>query len=216
MRAALALLALLLLSPVSLAQAPEPAEVVDQACGLVGGAAPDARDALPVCPREDPAGAPPQADGQDHAAAPEPTAAAPEQAQALVERAVEDAREIPQDPAGAPDRLAALVAALAQLAKDLLALPVDGAKAAGGALEAARDAMGDAASAAFDATREGATGALDAARAAGASAVDRVKALLAGLAPDAPRAPAREALPQARGAAQGAGGLVRDVTSLLG
>lgn len=183
MRRALPLVVLALslaLVPSAAAQAPEPGEVVAQACALAG----DAREAIPLCPREEPTApqqpqAPAPGEAHEHGAA--------EPAQEIAGEAQETVGEIAQDPAGAPDRLAAFVATVLQFLRDLLSLPVAGATLLVEAASAIGAAVAGAASAVAGATASGAQAAGDAV-ASGASFVgglaaqawDAVGALFAG------------------------------------
>lgn len=135
MRAALplALLTLLALAPLAAAQVPDP---VPLACGALG-AAPQVRDQVPLCPREDPQPADPAAEPHEHPAPP----AVPEDPQGLVQDAQEAAQGVVQDPPSAPSRLAGFVATVVAFVKGLLHLPVAGAIAVGHGLGAAGDAI---------------------------------------------------------------------------
>lgn len=162
--AALVLLGL----PTAAAQAPDPGDVVLLLCETAGGIEAQARDALPVCPREEPAAPAPAA---EEAAAPPPPAApaAPEQAAALVDEAVATGEGIVEDPPSAGDRLLAFVAGVIAFVKELLQLPIVAAAAVGDAIASAVDAVKGAAAATGDAIASAA----DAARQAIASLFDR-------------------------------------------
>lgn len=191
--ATLLLLSSLLSLPVVAAQAPplppappvpepDPGEVVELACATLGGPAPDVRDALPVCPRVDPAG-PAPADEQ-HVHDPAPVPGTPQDVAQLASDVLDDAQKIPEDPAGAPERVASIVATVVQFLRDLLGLPVDAAKAVGGAIETGLDAAGKA-------LADAACAARDAASEATQTLGDAVNAILDSLKPaEAPRVPA--------------------------
>lgn len=154
------------LAPAASAQ-PDPAAVVEQVCALAG----DARDALPVCPQEDPAApaepaAPEQAAAPAEPAAPTDPEGAAGAAQGLADEARETAEEAAADPASAPDRIVAFLATIIQFLKDLLALPGIGARAAldgaafvGGAIADAAVATGQAIAAGASATGDAISGA---------------------------------------------------------
>lgn len=144
-----AAIALLSLLPSTLAQAPEPEEIVLLVCATASGLATPAPP-LPVCPPQDPAGPAPA--GQAAPPAPAADPAAPEAALDLAGAALAAAQGIPADPAGAPDKLLALVATVLQFLKDLLALPVDAAAAIGASLVDAGEAVKGAGAAVADVT----------------------------------------------------------------
>lgn len=221
MRAALGLLLLTLLLPAASAQvpeAPDPTQAIDLACAALGGAAPDARDVLPVCPRVEPAA--PQATGEeqaaDHQHAGEGPAAAPERAQGLAAEAADAAREIPEDPASAPDRLAGLLATVVQAVRDLLQLPV---AAAASVAAGFGDAHATLQAAAADAVEAGAalrSGAEDAVERTG-EAIRDAAAKLASLfeRADVSRAPDTRLDLEKAAPAEAAEGLLRQVRAAL-
>lgn len=108
------LVLLVSLAPAAAAQAPpapDPEAVVALACGLdrtVG-------EALPVCPREEPA-APQPAEAPAHAHE-EP---APQAVDAFAAEAVETVEEVAEDPEKAPTLLVGLVATVLQFVRDLV------------------------------------------------------------------------------------------------
>lgn len=192
MRAALVLLALLLV-PLASAQSPE--EAVALACDTVGGVDPAARELLPVCARAEPQ---PPAQEEDAAAPPAPTAspapAAPQDVEDLAEDVTEEVQRIPEDPAGAPERLLDIIDRVVDFVRELLGLPGAAIDALQGALLNTRDA----ALAAVDGAREGIATAGGRIADAAKTTVERVGALLDMLVPDrdAERAtPTKERLP---------------------
>ena len=150
--AALALLASL---PLAAAQVPDPTPLVETACAAVGSADPQARELIPVCPREEPAG--PAAAAEETAAPAAPAPATPQDVQSLAGEIVEDVKAIPNDPSSAGARILSIVATVVQFVKDLLELPAQGAQAVGDAFAAAGAAIAGAA----DSTREAAAGLVD-------------------------------------------------------
>lgn len=180
------LLVLASLAPLASAQAPDPAEVVAQACALAG----DAGDLVPLCPREEPA-APQQAQepaaeqAHDHGAQD-----APQAAQDLAGEAQDAAGDVADDPASAPDRLAGLVASILQFLRDLLGLPVAGFTLAVDAMSAVGSALATAASTAASAVATGAqavaSAVADGASYVGDLAAQGVQALASLFAADAP------------------------------
>ena len=206
MRALLAAFALLLLVPVASAQAPDPAEVVAEACSAVGGVLPQARDLLPVCPRADPA--PATAADEERAHPP-----APEEAAQLVEEVLEDVRAIPEDPASAGERVASILATLVQFVRDVLGSTGDGVADAREALDAAAAGARERAGRAVDGARNVVASVAEDAREAAACTVEKVKELLT----IPSRAPAPAPAPSAKlpGAAPRTQSVVDGVTSLL-
>lgn len=238
-----ALLALLV-SPLASAQVPElpgtpevpadPGAAVGIACDLVGGAAPDVRDALPLCPAgNDPAPAEPaQADEaaqptHQEEEIPSPTQDPAGAAEGLAGEAQGAAEEIAEDPTSAPDVLLGLVATLRDLVERIVQVPYALAGAAGsalatvtgalgGALDAAREALADVGvkiGAAGSASKDGLVGAIESAKGAAIAAKGGVAAVASGLAdlvshllqPPASAHEARE-LPRVPGAAEDAAG----------
>lgn len=136
--------------PIAAAQAPDPSSVVAEACAAVGGLDPQARDLIPLCPREEPAGPSPAA-AEEQAAAPPPPAT-PQDVPQLAAEVLEDARKIPQDPASAPERVLSIVATIVQFVKDLLELPGKVGDAIGEGLATIGGKLTEGASAVQDAT----------------------------------------------------------------
>lgn len=192
------LLAVLALAatPLASAQVPDPEAVVALACATAGGVDPALDDAVPLCPRDEPA-APQQAEEEDaheHDAAAPPGSGDPQDAADLAGQALDDAQAIPQDPASAPNRLAALAATVVQFVRDLVGLPAQALDATASfaqerwaaldaAVQDARDGAADAAASA----REAVVGAAEGARQAALGVLDAVKSLLDR--PDAPALP---------------------------
>lgn len=176
MRAALLVLALLL---VPLASAQVPDDPAGLACDTVGDVDPTARDLLPLCARAEPQ---PPARHDHDATPPAPTApapVAPEDAEDLAADVTDEVQRIPEDPAGAADRLAAVVAHVVDFVRELLGLPGAGLHALQTTLLDARDAALDA----VEAAREGLATAGERIADGARATVERVGALLDWLAP---------------------------------
>lgn len=176
MRAPLVLSALLLLlAPVASAQAPDPEAAVALACGAVGTVSPDARDALPLCPREEPAGpAAPGAAGHEHGAGDAPADPGEDPIGAAEELADEAQAAVGgtlDDPTSAPGRVAALVAAARELAMRLLEGPPRLVDAVGGFLTGGADVF----TTWFDARHADATWVVDRARGGADAVAQRVE-----------------------------------------
>lgn len=135
--------------PAAAAQAPDPSSVVAEACAAVGSVEPQARDLIPVCPREEPAAAPVATEEAAAPRAPEP--ATPQDVQALADEVIEDAKKIPEDPAGAPERLLSIVATIVQFVKELLEIPGKVGDAIGAGLATVGAKVSEGASAVKDA-----------------------------------------------------------------
>lgn len=196
-----AALALLSTLPPASAQVPDPSEAVNLACTSVGSVAPQARDLIPLCPRDEPVTQP---STERPAAAPPapPGPPSPEDVATLAEEIAEEAQAIPEDPTSAGDRILAIVAIVVEFVKDLLSIPVSAAAAVGDAIGAAVAAVGDALTSVGSAIRD-----------VGAGALDAIKSLFEG----SPAAPATPELPGAkpRVGVPDAGGLLDRVTGIV-
>lgn len=221
MRLALCLALLAILAPVATAQVPE--DPVGVVCDVIGGTAPDARDALPVCPDDEPAA---PAQGEDTDASHQHASPAPEQeAAALVDQARDAVQSIPEDPAGAPNRVADLVASIVAFVRGLLEVPGAIADAIVGTATSALDGIQKAFAVSSDATlsgvraaahgiADGARAAVDGVASAARAAVEGVRSLLsAHHGGEATRG--APALPSLDGAAPQTDGLLRGVSALL-
>lgn len=176
-----AALVLLCLAPTVAAQdVPEPGDVVLLLCDTVGSAEAQARDLLPVCPREEPAA--PALPDEDAAAAAPP---APADAQDVADDVVATAGDVAGDPPSAPSELLGLVERILAFLADLVRLPVDAALGVDAGFREVQDAIKGANAAIGDATARGASAVRDGIAAAAA----RVAALFDQAPADAPAIP---------------------------